>query len=116
MCIKKDNVSICVIVLLRPTWAGTLVLSMEQQAGATQLCLNEQSATLLPGRHKIQDVWVRTQALVVSGFLHAPVPLTVAPKAMSRALHCILATILIALHLETHRKHFAFLLYFKISK
>lgn len=72
---------------------------MEQQAGATQLCLNEQSATLLPGCHKVQDVRMGTEALVVSGLPHTPVPLTVAPEAMSRALDCILAAVLAALHL-----------------
>lgn len=77
---------------------------MEQQAGDTQLCLNVQSATLLPGCHKIQDVRVRTQALVVPGFPHTPVPLTVAPEAMSRALDCVLAAGLVALHLEKCRK------------
>lgn len=69
---------------------------MEQQAGATQLCLDVKSATLLPGCHKIQDVRVRTEALVVPGFPHATVPLTVAPKAMSRALDCILPAVLVA--------------------
>lgn len=56
------------LVSFRHTWARRLVLSMKQQAGATQLCLNVQPATLLPGCDKIQDVWVRTQALVVAGF------------------------------------------------
>lgn len=86
------------------TWARRLVLSMEQQAGATQLRLDVQSATLLPGCHKIQDVRVRTEALVVPGFPHAPVPVTVAPEAVSRALHCILAAVHVVLHLEKYRK------------
>lgn len=73
---------------------------MEQQAGATQLCLDVQSATLLPGCHKMQDVRVRRQALVVSSFPHTPVPLAFAPEAMSRALHCILAAIHIVLDLK----------------
>ncbi len=86
------------------TRARRLVLSMEQQAGAAQLCLNVQSATLLPGCHKIQDVRVRTQALMVPGLPHTPVPLTVAPEAMSRALDCVLPAGLVALHLEKCRK------------
>lgn len=73
---------------------------MEQQAGATQLCLNVQSATLFPGRHKVQDVRMWTESFVVSGFPHTPVPLIVAPETMSRALHCILAAVLAALYLQ----------------
>lgn len=73
---------------------------MEQQAGATQLCLDVQSATLLPGCHKMQDVRVRGQALVVSSFPHTPVPLALAPEAMSRALHCILPAVHIVLYLK----------------
>lgn len=89
---------------------------MEQQAGATQLCLNVQSATLLPGCHKIQDVRVRAQALMVPGFLHTPVPLAVAPEAMSRALDCILAAVLVVLHLEKYRKCRGLVFYWGISK
>lgn len=77
---------------------------MEQQAGATELCLDVQSADLLPGRHEIQDVRVRTEALVVPGFPHASVPVTVTPEAMSRALDCILTAVHVALHLEKYRK------------
>lgn len=88
-----------VYALFRQTWARRLVLSMEKQAGTTQLCLNVKSATLLPGCHKIQYVRVRTQALMVPGFLHTPVPLTGTPEAMSRALYCILATIFFTSHL-----------------
>lgn len=73
---------------------------MLEQTGATQLCLNIQPATLLPGCHKIHNVRVRTQALMVPSFSHTSVSLTVTPKALSRALDCILATVLIALHLE----------------
>ena len=73
---------------------------MEQQAGATQLRLDVQSAALLPGCHKVQDVRVRTEVLVVPGFPHAPVPVAVAPEAVSRALHGILAAVHVALHLE----------------
>lgn len=76
---------------------------MEQQAGATQLCLNVQSTTFFPGRHKVQDVRMGTETLMVSGLPHTPVPLTVAPEAMSGTLHCILAAILAALDLEKHR-------------
>ena len=77
---------------------------MEQQAGATQLCLNVQSATLLPGSHEIQDVRMRTYTLMVPGFLQTSVPLTVTPEALSRALDCIQAAILVTLHLEKKKK------------
>lgn len=73
---------------------------MEQQAGAAELCLDVQSATFFPRCHKIEDVRVRTEALVVLGFPRAPAPLTVAPEAVSRALDCILATVQVAFHLE----------------
>lgn len=76
---------------------------MEQQAGTTQFCLNVQSATLLPGCHKMQDMRMRTQALVVPGFPHTPVPLTVAPEAMSRALDCILVAVPVALYLQKNK-------------
>lgn len=64
------------------TWARRLVLRVEQQACVTQFCLNVQSATLLPGCHKIQNVRVRTQALVVPGFPYTPVSLTGTSEAM----------------------------------
>lgn len=98
------------MVSFKQTRARGLVLSMKQQTGATQLCLNVQSATLLPGCHKIQDVRVRTQALVVPGFPHSPVPLTVPPEAMSRALDCIQAAVLAALNLQKQRKYQGLLL------
>lgn len=78
---------------------------MQQQAGAAQLCLNVQPAALLPGRHEIQDVRVRTQALVVPGFPHAAVPLAAPPEAMSGALDSILAPVLVVLHLQKHTVH-----------
>lgn len=84
----------------RRTWAGRLGLSMQQQSGATQLCLNVQAVTFLPGCHKVEDVRVRTQPLMVPGFPHAPSPVTVAPEAKSGALHRILTAVLVALHLE----------------
>lgn len=77
---------------------------MKQQVGATQLCLNVKSSTFLPGRHKIQDVRVRTQPFVVPGFPHTAVPLTVPPEAMSRTFDSILAAILVALHLKKKKK------------
>lgn len=77
---------------------------MEQQAGATQLCLNEESAALLPGSHKVQDVRVRTQALVIPSFPDTAVPLVVTPEALSRAFDCVLAAISVALHLEEKKK------------
>lgn len=77
---------------------------MEQQAGAAQLCLNVNTSTFLPGGHKIQDVRVRTHTFVVPGFPHAAVPLTVPPEAMCRIFDSILATILVALHLEKKKK------------
>lgn len=92
------------IVSFGQTWPRWLILSVEQQAGATQLRLDVQSATLLPGCHKIQNVRVRTEALVVPGFPHATVPVTVAPEAVSGALNCILAAVHVALHLEKYRK------------
>lgn len=98
------------MVSFRRTGARGLVLSMQQQIGAAQLRLNVQSATFLPGCHKIQDVRVRTEALVVPCFPHTPVPLTVPPEAMSRALDCILAAVLVALNLQTLRKYQLFLL------
>lgn len=77
---------------------------MQQQSGAAQLCLNVQTATFLPSCHKIQDVRVRTQTLMVPGFPDTLVSLTVPPEAMSRALHCILTTILVTLYLEKIQK------------
>lgn len=85
--------------LLWQTWARRLVLSMEQQVGTTQLCLNVKSATFLPGCNKIHYVRVRTQLLMVPGFPDTPVPFAGTPEAMSRALHCVLAAIFFALHL-----------------
>lgn len=76
---------------------------MKQQAGAAQLCLNVKSSTFLPGRHKIQDVRVRTQTFVVPGFPHAAVPLTVPSEAMSGTFDSILAAILVALHLNNKK-------------
>lgn len=73
---------------------------MQQESSATQLCLNVQPATFLPGCHKVEDVRVRTQALMVPGFPHTPIPLTVAPEAISRALHRILTAVICALHLK----------------
>lgn len=99
LCVTKANANLSTVALHRQTWARGLVLSMEKQAGATELCLNVKPTTLLPGCNKIQYVRVRTQALMVPGLLHTPVPLTGAPEAMSRALHCILATIFFALYL-----------------
>lgn len=77
---------------------------MEQQACVTQLCLDVQSATLLPGCHKTQDVRVRTQTLVVPGLPHTTVPLTFTSEALSRTLDCIPAAVLVALHLEDFSK------------
>lgn len=73
---------------------------MQQQSGATQLRLNVQAATFLPGCHKVEDVRVRTQPLMVPGFPHTAIPLTVAPEAISGALHRILTAVLVALHLQ----------------
>lgn len=47
---------------------------------------------------------------MVPGFPHTPVPLTVPPEAMSRALDCILVAVLVALYLEKYRKYQGLLL------
>lgn len=73
---------------------------MQQQRGAAQLCLNVQAVTFLPGCHKVEDVRVRTQPLVVPGFPHTPIPVSVAPEAESGAFHRILTAVFVALHLE----------------
>lgn len=86
------------------TWARRLVLSVVQQAGAAQLCLDVESAALLPGSHEVQNMRVRTQALMIPGFPDAPIPLTVTPEALSRAFDCVLTTISVALHLEREKK------------
>lgn len=97
---RQVNIWIIIPEYLWLTQAKRLVLSMKQQAGAAQLCLNVKSSTFLPGGHKIQDVRVRTQPFVVPGFLHTAVPLTVPPEAMSRTFDSILAAIRVALHLK----------------
>lgn len=81
-----------------------LVLSVQQQAGAAQLRLNVQSTALLPRCHKIQNVRMRTNALVVHGFFDASFSLAVTPEALSGALDSVQTPVLVILHLKKTTK------------
>lgn len=90
--------------VLRLTWARRLVLGVQQQAGAAQLRLNVQTAALFPRCQKIQNVRVRTNSLVVPGFLNASLPLAVTPEALGGALHGVQLPVFVVLHLQKYRK------------
>lgn len=75
---------------------------MKQQTGATQLCLNVESAIFLPRCHKVQDVRMRRNTLMVSGFSHTLVSVIVPSEAVGGALHGVQTAVFDTLHLK-HR-------------